>query len=208
MRAAAVVAVLLTACVATPTEPDPVGTWKRSYAENGVIDELRLAEDGTFTWTSHLRGDSATATGTYDVNDEWLIIGGAFEGGIGFALRTTFAADDTTLALGAYVPDVDGPRYHAQWEWADGEHDVYSWTVMPEVWMQGGSFLVAWLDPIWDKPVNHGGDYVETADTIMFNELYTFDRIGDGLVRDDGRDAGLKHHATWADLGLVFTRQR
>jgi hypothetical protein len=94
-----------------------------------------------------------------------------------------------------------------RWDWTDARTDVYSWEIMPEMWMHTGSFGVVWIDPIWDKQKSEGGDYVETTDAVVFNEDFTFERIGDAFVRDDGWDPGLLHQALWWDLGLVFSRQ-
>jgi hypothetical protein len=207
-------AIFITACAVEPTEPElPAGVWKRSFPDKGVIDELILEADGTFTWTSYLhRGDvadSGQVTGTYGVDPGLLVLHGTTGSGRAFTLLSSYAHDGETLALGAYLPTGEqGPAYRAQWQWLDADQPVYSWEIMPEVWMHEGSYGVAWIDPIWKTQKSEGGDYVETPHAIVLDEQFTFDRIGDAFVRDDGWDPGLLHDALWWDLGLVFTRAR
>lgn len=209
MRAAAVIALLLGACAGPPAEPELTGTWKRSHPDKLTGDELVLADDGSFTWTSFLRGELGQVSGTYGLDPELLVLHGAWPSGRAFTLVASYTHDDTMLALGAFVPTgEDDPAYRARWEWVDSKQPVYSWTIAPEVWMYEGSYAVAWVDPIWRRDKSEGGDYAETAEAFVLDEQFTFDRIGGGFVRDDGWDAGLQHDALWWDLGLVFTRER
>ncbi len=219
----AAVITTLVACTDPPAETTVVGTWKRAYPDTQVIDELSLAADGSFVWTSHVREHSAVATGSYTlVGDDGLTvddphapggsarltIAGTTNYGVTFSLRATIALDEHTLALGAYIPapDDSGPAYVARWDWTDATNDVYSWEIMPEMWMHTGSFGVVWIDPIWKTQKSEGGYYVETVDAFVLDEDFTFSRIGDAFVRDQGWHAGLAHTALWWDLGLVLKR--
>jgi hypothetical protein len=205
---ALVILLVVGACDGPPSTASPVGSWKRSSPDAGIIDQLDLAADGTFSWTSQVWGSSGTAVGRYTVTDDRMTLTGetTFRGE--FTLTTTFAIDDELLALGAYVPGTDGPRYRALWRWIDADIYVDSWTVSPEIWMHEGSFLVSWIDPIWDKRKSFGGDYVETEDQLVLGHA-TFRRLDDGvaIAGDVGRSPGLYHHPTWHDTSLLFVRR-
>jgi len=197
---------LLGACTTEPTRPDEVGRWKRSHPETHGGDGLVLAEDGSFEWVSYIGGERGGGGGSYTVQGDHLTLGGDSPRGA-FALTATYAVDDGHLALGAYVPVPADEGYDALWRWTDDDSYISSLYIEPWMSMHSGSFIVSWIDPIWQRQKVDSGSYAEAGETILFQDDLEFTRVGDALVHDQGWTVGLAYRACcWYDVGLLFER--
>jgi hypothetical protein len=219
--------VLACACAATAcTAPEaPVdrtpGTWERYDDLGRVVDQLTLAEDGTFqsrnVWGPgpvRIGGDYSHAWGTYEVFDVRLHMQGETEDGFSFELWTTMFADDTRLALAPYVPDGDGV-YHAIYDRrTPGYSGAFDWVMRPTLFVHDVSFLVDWIDPIWGTKKVDGGDVDLSADGSQLLVQYDLVRCselteGGAIACDDSPRLfiGLAFDPVAAfDVGMIYQR--
>ncbi len=223
MRIAALVAVVAaTACTTEPAPDDlTTGTWQRHDEQGRIIDQLTLADDGTFesncvyygdTGPARLGGDYSFVRGTYEAFDvDRIRMSGTTRDGLAFELVTTYHATNDYFALAPYVLSGDR-QYDAIYDRrTEGTWSVLDFNDRPHMWLPTTSYLIDFIDPIWGKQSTLGGDVKAMPDgSLLFDEAVRFVSLDGGaaIAVDEPYHRCLDYDPMPLDAGMLYERMQ